>query len=121
MVSSYQILTFFFIASGVGLSPCTAATSGLLYQPQMIGEAMAQTSCVMFLSKDGMKNCYAYFMSIDNVKFRKPVKPGDYLEIKVEVVKGGARRGKVKGQAFADGVLTTEAEFAFVIVDKNGN
>jgi hypothetical protein len=29
---------YFFIASGVGLSPCTAATSGLLYQPQMIGE-----------------------------------------------------------------------------------
>ncbi|MDR3112807.1 MAG: UDP-3-O-acyl-N-acetylglucosamine deacetylase [Endomicrobium sp.] len=87
----------------------------------LVVEAMAQTSCVMFLSKDEMKNCYAYFMSIDNVKFRRPVKPGDYLELKVEVVKGIARRGRVKGQAFVDGVLTTEAEFAFVIVDKNGN
>jgi UDP-3-O-[3-hydroxymyristoyl] N-acetylglucosamine deacetylase/3-hydroxyacyl-[acyl-carrier-protein] dehydratase len=84
----------------------------------LIVEAMAQTSCVMFLSKGEMKNCYAYFMSIDDVKFRKPVKPGDYLEMKVEVVKGGARRGRVKGQAFVDGILTTEAEFAFVIVDK---
>ncbi|MDR1941954.1 MAG: UDP-3-O-acyl-N-acetylglucosamine deacetylase [Endomicrobium sp.] len=85
----------------------------------LIVEAMAQTSCTMFLSKPEMKNCLAYFMSIDNVKFRRPVKPGDYLELKVEVVKGGQRRGKVKGQAFVDGKLTTEAEFAFVISDKN--
>ena len=84
----------------------------------LIVEAMAQTACVMFLSKEEMRNCYAYFMSIDNVKFRKPVKPGDYLEMKVEVIQGNARRGKVKGQAFADGILTTEAEFAFVVVNK---
>ncbi|MCL2144157.1 MAG: bifunctional UDP-3-O-[3-hydroxymyristoyl] N-acetylglucosamine deacetylase/3-hydroxyacyl-ACP dehydratase [Endomicrobia bacterium] len=84
----------------------------------LIVEAMAQTSCVMFLSKPEMKNCLAYFMSIDNVKFRRPVKPGDYLELKVEVVKDGGRRGKMKGQAFADGKLMTEAEFMFVIVDK---
>lgn len=84
----------------------------------LIVEAMAQTSCVMFLSRPEMKNCLAYFMSIDNVKFRRPVKPGDYLELKVEVVKDGGRRGKMKGQAFADGKLMTEAEFMFVIVDK---
>jgi hypothetical protein len=33
---------FSFIASGVGLSPCTAATSGLLYQPQMRGEVIVE-------------------------------------------------------------------------------
>lgn len=84
----------------------------------LIVEAMAQTSCVMFLSRPEMKNCLAYFMSIDNVKFRRPVKPGDYLELKVEVVKDGGRRGKMKGQAFADSKLMAEAEFMFVIVDK---
>jgi 3-hydroxymyristoyl/3-hydroxydecanoyl-(acyl carrier protein) dehydratase len=57
-------------------------------------------------------------MSIDNVKFRRPVKPGDFLEMKVEVVKGGERRGRVKGEAYVDGKLATEAEFAFVIVEK---
>ncbi|MDR2192010.1 MAG: UDP-3-O-acyl-N-acetylglucosamine deacetylase [Endomicrobium sp.] len=87
----------------------------------LIVEAMAQTSCVMLLSKNEMRNSYAYFMSIDNAKFRKPVKPGDYLEMKVEIVKGGTRRGKVKGQAFVDGVLATEVEFAFVVVSKNDN
>jgi beta-hydroxyacyl-ACP dehydratase FabZ len=84
----------------------------------LIVEAMAQTSCVMFLSKPEMKDCLAYFMSIDNVKFRKPVKPGDLLELKTEVLKDGGRRGKVKGEAFVDGVLVAEAEFMFVIVDK---
>ncbi|MDR1194865.1 MAG: bifunctional UDP-3-O-[3-hydroxymyristoyl] N-acetylglucosamine deacetylase/3-hydroxyacyl-ACP dehydratase [Endomicrobium sp.] len=84
----------------------------------LIVEAMAQTSCVMFLSRPEMENCLAYFMSIDNVKFRKPVKPGDYLELKVEIIKDSGRRGKMKGQAFCEGKLVTEAEFMFVIVDK---
>lgn len=84
----------------------------------LIVEAMAQTSCVMFLSRPEMKNCLAYFMSIDNVKFRRPVKPGDYLELKVEVLRDGGRRGKMKGQAFVEGKLVTEAEFMFIIVDR---
>ena len=84
----------------------------------LIVEAMAQTSCVMFLSRPEMKNCLAYFMSIDNVKFRRPVKPGTYLELKVEVIKDGGRRGKMKGQAFSEGKLMTEAEFMFIIVDR---
>ncbi|MDR3111605.1 MAG: 3-hydroxyacyl-ACP dehydratase FabZ [Elusimicrobiota bacterium] len=87
----------------------------------LIVEAMAQTSCVMFLSKPEMKNCLAYFMSIDNVKFRKPVKPGDLLELKIEILKDVGRRGKVKGEAFVDGNLATEAEFMFIIVDKSSS
>ncbi len=86
----------------------------------LIVEAMAQTSCVMFLSKPDMKGKLALFMSIDNVKFRKPVKPGDLLEMKVEVLKDGGRRGKVTGKAYVDGKLTTEADFNFVIVDREG-
>jgi beta-hydroxyacyl-ACP dehydratase FabZ len=84
----------------------------------LIIEAMAQTSCVMFLSKSEMKDCLAYFMSIDKAKFRRPVKPGDVLELHVEVIKDGGRRGKIKGRAYVEGKLTTEAEFMFIIVDK---
>ncbi len=85
----------------------------------LIVEAMAQTSCVMFLSKPELKGKIAMFMSIDNVKFRRPVKPGDYLELKVEVLKDAGRRGKVKGQAFVDGKMTTEADFMFIIADRD--
>ncbi|MDR0915117.1 MAG: 3-hydroxyacyl-ACP dehydratase FabZ [Endomicrobium sp.] len=84
----------------------------------LIIEAMAQTSCVMFLSRPTMKNCLAYFISIDKVKFRQTVKPGDLLEVHVTVVKNGGRHGKMKGTAYVDGKITTEGEFMFVIVDK---
>jgi UDP-3-O-[3-hydroxymyristoyl] N-acetylglucosamine deacetylase/3-hydroxyacyl-[acyl-carrier-protein] dehydratase len=84
----------------------------------LIIEAMAQTSCVMFLSRPEMRGCLAYFISIDKAKFRRPVNPGDALELHVEVLKDCGRRGKVKGRAYVDGKLTTESEFMFIIVDK---
>ncbi|MDR2399921.1 MAG: bifunctional UDP-3-O-[3-hydroxymyristoyl] N-acetylglucosamine deacetylase/3-hydroxyacyl-ACP dehydratase [Endomicrobium sp.] len=84
----------------------------------LIVEAMAQTSCVMFLSKPKMQGNLAYFMSIDKAKFRIPVMPGDLLELRVEVVKDGGRRGKMRGEAYVDGKLTAEAEFMFIIVNK---
>ena len=84
----------------------------------LIVEAMAQTSCVMFLSRPSFKNCLAYFMGIDKVKFRKTVIPGDVLELKVEVIRDSGRKGKVRGEAYVDGKLVTEAEFMFIIVDR---
>jgi UDP-3-O-[3-hydroxymyristoyl] N-acetylglucosamine deacetylase/3-hydroxyacyl-[acyl-carrier-protein] dehydratase len=84
----------------------------------LIIEAMAQTSCVMFLSRPEMRGCLAYFVSIDKAKFRRPVKPGDLLELRVEILKDCGRRGKVKGMAYVDGKLTTESEFMFIIVDR---
>jgi UDP-3-O-[3-hydroxymyristoyl] N-acetylglucosamine deacetylase/3-hydroxyacyl-[acyl-carrier-protein] dehydratase len=84
----------------------------------LIVESMAQTSCVMFLSKPELQGKLAYFMSIDKTKFRRPVKPGDLLELRVEVVKDSGRRGKMKGEAYVEGKLTTEAEFMFIIVDR---
>jgi beta-hydroxyacyl-ACP dehydratase FabZ len=84
----------------------------------LIIEAMAQTSCVMFLAKPEMKNCLAYFMSIDGAKFRQPVKPGDLLELRVEAVKWVGRRGKVRGEAYVNNKLVAESDFMFMIVDK---
>ncbi|MDR3048643.1 MAG: 3-hydroxyacyl-ACP dehydratase FabZ [Elusimicrobiota bacterium] len=84
----------------------------------LIVESMAQTSCAMFLVKPEWKGSLAYFMTIENVKFRQPVKPGDLLELHVETLKWVGRRGKVRGEAFVDGKLTAEAEFMFMIVDK---
>jgi UDP-3-O-[3-hydroxymyristoyl] N-acetylglucosamine deacetylase/3-hydroxyacyl-[acyl-carrier-protein] dehydratase len=84
----------------------------------LIVEAMAQTSCVMFLSRPKMQGHLAYFMSIDKAKFRKPVTPGDILELHVEILKDSGTRGKVKGRAYVDQKLTTEAEFIFILVDR---
>ncbi|MDR2351319.1 MAG: bifunctional UDP-3-O-[3-hydroxymyristoyl] N-acetylglucosamine deacetylase/3-hydroxyacyl-ACP dehydratase [Endomicrobium sp.] len=92
---------------------------GALIMPGvLIVEAMAQTSCVMFLSRPEMQGKLAYFMSIDKTKFRRPVKPGDLLELRVEIIKDGGRRGKMKGEAYVDGNLTTESEFMFIVIDR---
>ncbi|MBI5573318.1 MAG: UDP-3-O-[3-hydroxymyristoyl] N-acetylglucosamine deacetylase [Elusimicrobia bacterium] len=85
----------------------------------LIIEALAQTACVLFLSKPELKNKkLAYFMSINNVKFRRPVFPGDMLYLDVEVLKAKQTTGIIQGCAFVDGKPTTEAEFTFVLVDK---
>lgn len=82
-------------------------------------EAMAQTAGAVVIS--GMENYKeeklgVFFMSIDGVKFRKPVKPGDQLKMHVEKIK---ERGKIyvfKGETFVDGKLVSEAEFTAMIV-----
>jgi len=57
-------------------------------------------------------------MSINNVKFRRPVFPGDTLYLDIEVLKAKQTTGIIRGCAFVDGKPTTEAEFTFVLVDK---
>lgn len=84
----------------------------------LIVEAMAQVACALFLSKPENKNKLAFFMGLDEVKFRKPVVPGDQLEMKIEVLKMRSSFGKAKGVSTCKGEVTTEAEFTFAVVDK---
>jgi 3-hydroxyacyl-[acyl-carrier-protein] dehydratase len=59
------------------------------------------------------KNMQIYFMAIDNCKFRRMVRPGDVLEMNVELVRGkpGGKVWKFKGKATVDGELAAEADF----------
>jgi beta-hydroxyacyl-ACP dehydratase FabZ len=86
----------------------------------LIVEAMAQVACVLLLSKPETKDKLAFFMGMEEIKFRKPVVPGDRLELKVEVLQLRSKFGKAKGEAFVDGQLATEAVFSFAVVDKEG-
>src|SRR5260370_15600699 len=84
----------------------------------LIVEAMAQVACVLLLSKPETKDKLAFFMGMEEIKFRKPVVPGDRLELKVEVLQLRSRFGKAKGEAFVEGQLATEATLSFAVVDK---
>jgi beta-hydroxyacyl-ACP dehydratase FabZ len=84
----------------------------------LIVEAMAQAACILMLRKPEMKDKLAFFMGIDGVKFRKPVLPGDQLELRVEITRAGGRVGKARGEAFVRDEKVTEAEFTFAVVDK---
>lgn len=90
-------------------------------QPVMPGvliiESMAQTACAMLLSKGGFENKIAFFMGIDEAKFRSPVLPGTVLKHQIEILRLG-RAGKFKGESFVDGKLVAEATMTFALVDK---
>lgn len=85
----------------------------------LIIEAMAQASAVLMsktldvdISKAGIM-----FMSVENAKFRRPVVPGDVLEMHIEVELARRNIFKFKGQAKVDGELSCEAQWAAMKVD----
>lgn len=84
----------------------------------LVVESMAQTACVLYLFRPDLRGKFAYFMSIEKTKFRKPVRPGDILELHVEVLKAKEKVGKVKGIAYVNKNVVAEAEFMFILVDK---
>ncbi len=82
-------------------------------------EAMAQTAgALVMASMDDYKEKKAgvFFMSIDGVKFRKPVKPGDQLLMHVEKIKDRGRVYVFRGESKVDGKVVSEAEFTAMIV-----
>ncbi len=94
-----------------------------IYPGVMILEGMAQAGGIlafksMDLTPEDTLNKVVYFMSIDKAKFRAPVKPGDKLEYKITVLKNKGPIWVLKGEAFVDGKLTSEAELKAMIVDK---
>ena len=84
----------------------------------LIVEAMAQTGgCLILQTTENRSEKLIYFMAIDNVKFRKPVVPGDQLVMEVKVMTLKGKIAKLRGEAFVDGQKVAEAEFMSMLVD----
>ena len=83
----------------------------------LIVEAMAQTAAVLVMSSFGTEaeNKLVFFMSIDGVRFRRPVVPGDRLELHVEKLQSRANVWKFSGKGVVDGKVAAEATFAAMI------
>ncbi|HPP29623.1 MAG TPA: UDP-3-O-acyl-N-acetylglucosamine deacetylase [bacterium] len=84
----------------------------------LIVEAMAQVGGVLMLHRDENRGKLAYFMSIENVKFRKAVRPGCQLILQVEVLKSKGKVARLEGKAFVDGNVVTEGIFMSTIVEE---
>jgi UDP-3-O-[3-hydroxymyristoyl] N-acetylglucosamine deacetylase/3-hydroxyacyl-[acyl-carrier-protein] dehydratase len=85
----------------------------------LIIEAMAQTGGILLLKDDEeVQNKLVVFMSIDNVKFRKSVVPGDQLVMELSMLKARRNTFKMGGKAFVKGELVAEAEMMAGIVDR---
>ena len=82
----------------------------------LIVEAMAQLSGIILLNNPTSKGKIAYFAAMNNVRFKKPVIPGDQIRFEVDVKKIKGPIGKTFGQAFVDGNLVAEADMTFSLV-----
>jgi 3-hydroxyacyl-[acyl-carrier-protein] dehydratase len=82
-------------------------------------EAMAQASAVL-MSKTLNVDLALHgimFMSVEEAKFRRPVRPGDVLDMTIEVLMGRRNIYKFSGRAEIDGQLACEAQWAAMKVD----
>ena len=62
-----------------------------------------------------MKNKLIYFMSIDKVKFRRPVVPGDQLRMEVVSIHRSSRAWKMAAKAYVDGKVAAQAELTAAV------
>jgi len=83
----------------------------------LICEAIAQVGVILALRMPQLTNKLVYFAGIDNVRFRKPVIPGDQLRIEVQFLWMRASLGKMKGKAFVGEDVVAEGEFMFSLAD----
>lgn len=84
----------------------------------LIVEAMAQVGGIIVTQMPELPKGLFVFAGINNVKFRRPVVPGDQLVITCELLSIKRQRfGKVKGEAHVDGKLVCSGELMFSLVD----
>jgi 3-hydroxyacyl-[acyl-carrier-protein] dehydratase len=83
-------------------------------------ESMAQTAAVLVVATMGpeAEGKLVYFMSIDGARFRRPVVPGDRIEVKVQKQQARQSVWKFSGKAIVDGNVAAEATFAAMIRDR---
>ncbi len=87
----------------------------------LIVEAMAQTAGILVMksSAQAAEDKLVYFLAIEEAKFRKPVVPGDTLEIRVKKEKARDPIWKFSGKAYVKETLVAEAVFSAMIMDKS--
>lgn len=87
----------------------------------LILEAMGQVGAVLLLTQvNDMTDKYVYLAGMDDVRFRRPVLPGDQLCCELEVLKLRSRACKMRGRATVDGELAAEATLLSMLVDLSG-
>ena len=82
----------------------------------LIIETMAQVGAVLMFSKEENRGKIPLFAGIDKARFKKPVRPGDQLIIKVEILKMVRGIGKARAEVYVDDNLVAEAELLFTAV-----
>ena len=97
-----------------GHFPAYPVTPGVL-----LVEAMAQTGGVLMSKSLNVDTAgkTIYFMSLDNCRFRSPVRPEDVVRMPVEVTRARGPVFKFRGEAHVNGKVAAECEFAAMVAD----
>lgn len=115
-----------------GEKKCTGVKNVTINEPYFIGhfpghpvmpgvlqlEAMAQVASILLLRAPENQGKIGYFMSSDNVKWRRPVLPGDTLIIEAELLKVKRSIGQARGRCSVNGQVVSEADLMFSLVDR---
>jgi 3-hydroxyacyl-[acyl-carrier-protein] dehydratase len=83
--------------------------------PTILTEAVAQVGAIMILSKPENQQKLIFFMGIEKVRFRRPVHPGDVVEIEAEVKRLRSRMGVLRGVARVGGEVVVEGTMTFAL------
>src|SRR5213593_2347618 len=83
--------------------------------PTILTEAIAQVGAIMILAKPENRQRLPYFAGIKRVRYRRPVHPGDVVEIEAIVVRLRSRMGLLKGVARVDGKTVIDGTMTFAL------
>jgi 3-hydroxyacyl-[acyl-carrier-protein] dehydratase len=88
----------------------------------LVVEALSQIGGILAYASEpfDQESSLLYFLGIDKVKFRRPVIPGDRLDLEVTVVQHRTNVWKLKGEASVDGTLCAQGELLASVVDRGG-
>ena len=85
----------------------------------LIIEAMAQVGGLLIMDAiENIEEKVVYFMSMDGVKWRRPVTPGDQIRFEVEILQMRRQVCRMRGIGYVDGQIASEAEFTAAIMDR---
>ena len=83
--------------------------------PTILTEAVAQVGAILILAKPENRQKLPYFMGIQRVRYRRPVHPGDVVEIEALVIRLRSRMGMLRGIARVDGQGVVEGTMTFAL------
>ena len=83
--------------------------------PTILTEAIAQVGAIMILAKPENREKLPYFMGIERVRYRRPVHPGDIVEIEATVRRLRSRVGQLRGIARVEGKVVVEGTMTFAL------
>ena len=89
--------------------------------PTILTEAIAQVGAILILAKPENREKLIFFMGIERVRYRRPVHPGDTVEIEAVVKRLRSRMGVLSGAARVNGTVVCEGTMTFALGPKTGN